>query len=387
MKELIILGVTGSIGRQVLETIKGKDFRVRSISCGKRVELLDDVIRDYNIEYLSVSDDSLDTVNKVNKLKEKYPNLIVGYNQEGLIKAVTDYPGDVVNAITGIAGLIPTVKAIESKKNVMLANKETLVVAGNIIFEMAKNNNVRIVPIDSEHNALYRLMNNVKEKEISKLIITASGGAFREKTREELFDVTIDDALAHPNWSMGAKITVDCATMVNKGLEVIEAHHLFNFDYDRIETVIHPESIIHSMVEYNDNSVGALMYNPSMLIPIQYAIYENNVECAIDSTSVKKISFKDLKQITFREMDEVRFPMIKLAYEVGKAGGLLPTVFNASNEAAVSLFLNKKIKFLQIEEIIKKACYEYRDINKVKPNYTIEDIINLDKEVKANILL
>lgn len=390
MKELIILGVTGSIGKQVLETIKGKDFRVRSIACGKRVELIGNIISEYNLdlEYLSVSDENLtdDAYLKIKDLQKKYPNLKIGFGESGLIKAIVDYPGDVVNAITGIAGLIPTVKAIECKKNVMLANKETLVVAGNIILEMAKNNNVRIVPIDSEHNALYRLMNNVKEKEISKLIITASGGAFRDKSRDELANVTIDDALAHPNWSMGAKITVDCATMVNKGLEVMEAHHLFNFDYDNIETVIHPESIIHSMVEYNDNSVGALMYNPSMLIPIQYAIYEDNLEYTIDKTDVKKISFTELKQLTFREMDEERFPMIRLAYEVGKAGGLLPTVFNASNEAAVSLFLNKKIKFLQIEEIIKNACLKYRDINKKKPKFTIEDIINLDKEVKANIL-
>ena len=387
MKRISLLGATGSIGKQVLETIKGKDFKVRSIACGSRVELLDDVIRDYNIEYLSVSDNSQEVIEKVNILKNKYPNLQVGYGLDGLVKAVTNYPGDVVNAITGIAGLIPTVKAIECKKNVMLANKETLVVAGNIILDMAKNNNVRIVPIDSEHNALYRLLNSVKEKEVSKLIITASGGAFREKKREELENVTIDDALAHPNWSMGAKITVDCATMVNKGLEVIEAHHLFGFDYDRIETVIHPESIIHSMVEYNDNSIGALMYNPSMLIPIQYAIYENNLEYAIDTTSVKKINFKELKQMSFREMDEERFPMIKLAYEVGKIGGLLPTVFNASNEAAVSLFLKGKIKFLQIEEIIRSACLKYQDINKEKKDFTIEDIINLDKEVKANILL
>ena len=387
MKELIILGVTGSIGKQVLETIKGKDFRVRSIACGSRVELLEDIIHDYNIEYLSVSDCSEEVKEKVKVLQNKYPHLLVGYGEEGLIKAVTDYPGDVVNAITGIAGLIPTVKAIECKKNVMLANKETLVVAGNIILDMAKNNNVRIVPIDSEHNALYRLLNSVKEKEVSKLIITASGGAFREKSRNELENVTIDDALAHPNWSMGAKITVDCATMVNKGLEVIEAHHLFGFDYDLIETVIHPESIIHSMVEYNDNSVGALMYNPSMLIPIQYAIYENNLECAIDTTSVKKINFKELKQMSFREMDENRFPMIKLAYEVGKVGGLLPTVFNASNEAAVSLFLKGKIKFLQIEEIIKEACLKYQNINNIKKEYTIEDIIKLDREVKANILV
>lgn len=387
MKELIILGVTGSIGKQVLETIKGKDFKVRSIACGKRVELVEDIISEYNIEYLSISDQSEETLEKAKKLQEKFPLLKVGFGEEGLIKAVIGYPGDVVNAITGIAGLVPTVKAIECKKNVMLANKETLVVAGNIILEMAKTNNVRIVPIDSEHNALYRLMKNVKSQEISKLIITASGGAFREKSREELENVTIDDALAHPNWSMGAKITVDCATMVNKGLEVMEAHHLFGFDYDKIETVIHPESIIHSMVEYNDNSVGALMYNPSMLIPIQYAIYENNVDCAIDCTSVKKINFSELKQISFRTMDVVRFPMIKLAYDVGKKGGLLPTVFNASNEAAVSLFLNGKIKFLQIEEIIRSACLKYQDINEKKPNYTIEDILNLDKEVKANILM
>lgn len=385
MRDLIILGVTGSIGMQVLETIKNKDFRVRSISCGRRVELVDNIISSYNVEYLSISDESLETKEKAKVLQEKYPFLKIGFGVRGLIKAVTDYPGDCVNAITGIAGLIPTCKAIECKKNVMLANKETLVVAGDIILKMAKDNNVNILPIDSEHNALYRLIKNEK-RNVSKLIITASGGAFLNKPREDLENVTIDDALAHPNWSMGKKITVDCATMVNKGLEVMEAHHLFDFDYDKIMTVIHKESIIHSMVEYSDNSVGAIMYNPSMIIPIQYAILDNYYDNPIDSTDVKKIDFDLLKQITFQKMDTERFPMLELAYEVGKKGGLLPTVFNASNEAAVSLFLDKKIKFLQIEEIIRNACIKYQDINVKKPNYTIEDIINLDKEVKANIL-
>lgn len=281
-----------------------------------------------------------------------------------------------MNAITGIAGLKPTIWAIENRKNLMLANKESLVVGGELINRIAVDNGVKIIPIDSEHNAIYRLVKNNKN-EVKKLIITASGGSFRNKKRDELSNITVKEALNHPNWSMGKKITIDSATMVNKGLEVIEAHYLFNIDYDRIETIIHPESIIHSMVEYFDNSVGAILYNPSMIIPIQDAILG-----VYSNTSVNPLDFSKLSSLNFIKMDYDRFPMIKLAYEVGKKGGLYPTVYNASNEAAVDLFLNEKISFLTIEKIIRESVDNFKD-NKI--NYTLEDIINTDKSIKERI--
>lgn len=378
MKEIILLGATGSIGTQVLEIVKThQEFKIKSIACGHNIEKVKKIIKEFNIEYVSVSDES-DAIN----LQKEFPNLLVGYGENGLIKAVENYNGDVVNAITGIAGLAPTVKAISLGKNVMLANKETMVVAGDIINKMAKDNNVKIYPIDSEHNAIYRLLENKNKEDISKLIITASGGAFRDLKRSELETVTIDDALLHPNWQMGKKITVDCATMVNKGLEVMEAHHLFGFSYDKIETVIHKESIIHSMVEYIDNSVGAVMYNPSMLVPISYALLKG-----FDGVEIPKIDFNNLNKLTFNKMDEERYPMIKLAYFVGRKGGFYPTVYNASNEKAVSLFLDNKIKFLEIEDIITKAINNIDFyINKLEnKDFTIDNILKLDKIVKDSI--
>lgn len=378
MKEIILLGATGSIGTQVLEIVKThKEFKIKSIACGHNIDKVKEIIKEFNIEYVSVSE-YVDAIN----LQKEFPNLLVGYGPDGLINAITNYDGDVVNAITGIAGLAPTVKAISLRKNVMLANKETMVVAGDIINEMAKANNVKIYPIDSEHNAIYRLLENKEKADINKLIITASGGAFRDLDRCELENVTVDDALLHPNWQMGKKITVDCATMVNKGLEVMEAHHLFGFDYDKIDTVIHKESIIHSMVEYKDNSVGAVMYNPSMLVPISYALLKG-----FEEVNIPKIDFNNLSKLTFNKMDEERYPMIKLAYFVGRKGGFYPTVYNASNEKAVSLFLDNKIKFLEIEDIITKAINNIDFyINKLEnKDFTIDNILKLDKIVKDSI--
>ena len=303
----------------------------------------------------------------------------VGFGLDGTKKAISNYPGDVVNAITGIAGLVPTVCALENNRNIYLANKETLVVAGKIIFNEAKKRGLKIVPIDSEHNAIYQLLDGVDRKNVKSLIITASGGAFRDKCRNELTNATIEDALAHPNWSMGSKITVDCASMVNKGLEVMEAHFLFDMPYDKIRTVVHKESIIHSMVEFNDGSVRALMYNPSMVIPIQNAIFGDN-----HKSPVPDIDFEKLGTLTFKKMDYERYPMIKLAYEVGKLGGFYPTVFNASNEKAVELFLKGKIKFLDIENIIEKAISDFIKSN-CKMEYTIPNILKLDQEVKDSI--
>ena len=378
MKEIILLGATGSIGTQALEIIKRHpEYCVKSISVGLNIALTRKIIKEYNIEYVSVikEDDA-------KSLAKEFPNVKVGFGEEGLLDAVRNYSGDVINAITGISGLKPTITAISLKKNVLLANKETMVVAGDIINEMAKENNVKIIPIDSEHNAIYRLLNNEKKKCVKNLIITASGGAFRDKEREELNDVTISGALDHPNWQMGKKITVDCATMVNKGLEVMEAHHLFGFPYDQIKTIIHKESIIHSMVEFTDNSVSALMYNPSMLSPISYAIFGETMECGL-----KKLDFENMSSLTFKKMDYDRYPMIKLAYQVGKEGGFLPTIYNASNEIAVSLFLDNKIKFLDIEKLITKAVNNKNEYLKKLDNLTfnVDNILELDRIVKEDI--
>lgn len=378
MKEIILLGATGSIGTQALEILKlHKEYHLSSISVGYNIKKAKEIIRDFDLEYVSVI-----RKEDAEELKREFPNLKVGYGEDGLVTAVKDYKGDVINAITGISGLVPTVAAIDSGKNVLLANKESMVVAGDIITRSAKEKNVKIIPIDSEHNAIYRLLNNEDKKSVKNIIITASGGAFRDKKRSELEDVKAVDALNHPNWQMGRKITVDCATMVNKGLEVMEAHHLFGISYDNIKTIIHKESIIHSMVEFSDNSVSALMYNPSMLSPISYAILGRIEEC-----EVKELSFEDIHSLSFEKMDYERYPMISLAYKVGRLGGFYPTIYNAANEGAVELFLDNKIKFLDIEKIISDAVNNYANyLNKLDNHvFNIENILLLDKIVKEDV--
>lgn len=383
IKDLVLLGATGSIGEQTITVCSNNDIVIKAIAFGKNISKALEIIKTCKPEFVCTfsEKEAVDLSNNLELLGFDLSNLEIGYGEEGLKKAIS-YSHNIVNAITGIAGLKPTVWSIEQGKNLMLANKESLVVGGELINKLAKENKVNIVPIDSEHNAIYRLVKNNKS-EISKLIITASGGSFRNKSRDELVNITVSDALNHPNWSMGKKITIDSATMANKGLEVIEAHYLFNIDYDNIETIIHPESIIHSMVEYNDNSVGAILYSPSMIIPIQDAILNK-----YDKTEVAKLNFNKIKSLNFIEMDFNRFPLLKLAYFVGEKGGLYPTVYNASNEAAVELFLEEKISFLDIEKIVTDAVKEfdskYNNINNICC-YTIEDIIKTDIEVKERI--
>ena len=373
MKDLILLGATGSIGTQTLLSTKNTSYNISVISIGHNVNKAIEIIKNNDIKYISCVEEK-----DSQYIKSLFPNISVGFGEKGLIEAI-NYEGDVLNAITGIAGLKPTIEAIKHKKNVYLANKETLVVAGDIINKLAKDNGVKIIPIDSEHNAIYQLLQGINKEDVKKLIITASGGAFRDKARTELDNVTITDALNHPNWSMGSKITVDCATMVNKGLEVMEAHHLFDMPYDKITTVIHKESIIHSMVEYNDNSVRAVMYNPSMIIPIQNALFG-----FVSKPLVKEIDFVKIGSLTFKEMDYDRYPMIKLAYEVGRLGGFYPVVYNAANEKAVELFIKGKIKFLEIEDIINNCISRFKKSNYNK-EFTIENIIALDKMIKESI--
>ena len=374
MKDLILLGASGSIGTQTLMSVKESDYNISVITIGHNLNQAINIINDFDIKYVSCIDEK-DSI----YLKNKFPNIEVGFGEEGILNAIRNYPGDVLNAITGIAGLRPTIEAIKLHKNVYLANKETMVVAGDIINDLAKKNNVKIIPIDSEHNAIYQLLQGIDKKDIKKLIITASGGAFRDKVRSELENVTIGDALKHPNWSMGKKITVDCASMVNKGLEVMEAHHLFNMPYSKITTVIHKESIIHSMVEYTDNSVRAVMYNPSMIIPIQNALLGFTKK-----PLVEEIDFEKIGTLSFKKMDYERYPMIELAYYVGEKGGFYPVVYNAANEKAVELFIEGKIKFLEIEKIIRKCIDDFEKSN-YKEEFTIDNIISLDKMIKESI--
>lgn len=380
-KNIYLLGATGSIGTQVLDIIKDSDFILKGCSCGKNIQRMEEIINEFHPQYVSVVDKE-----DCEYLKNKYSDVEFGYGDEGLIKTAIYNKGEegtVINAVVGICGLKPTYEAIKASRNVLLANKETLVVGGEIIKKIAIENNVSIIPVDSEHNAIARLLSNHTKDSINKIIITASGGSFLNKDRSELQNVTVKEALNHPNWSMGSKITIDSATMVNKGLEVIEAHYLFDVDYDKIETVIHKQSIIHSMVEFVDGTVTALMYKPTMKNPISYALFEKEVR-----TDFPKLDFTKLCSLDFQKMDYERFPMIALAYEMGRLKGIMPCVFNASNEISVDLFLKGKIKFLEIENIINEIVNEYKKVNNrfSENDLSIDLLLQIDKEVKEKII-
>ena len=378
MKEIILLGATGSIGAQVLDVIKdNNEFRLVAISFGKNVNKAIEIIEEFKPQYVCTLEEK-DAL----YLKEKFEDINFCYGNDGLvtIASLDVKKGLLVNAIVGIAGLLPTIKGIESKKDILLANKETLVVAGDIINRKVFENGVKLIPIDSEHSAILQCLNSGEISEVKKIIITASGGSFRDKTREELENVTLEEAIKHPNWSMGTKITIDSSTMVNKGLEIIEAHHLFGLSYDKIEAIIHKESIIHSMVEYNDGAIIAQLGTPNMRIPIAYALnYPHHKK-------VENVSYLDLiknSNLTFQKMDYDRFPMVRLAYFVGKSGGILPLVYNTSNEVAVDLFIKGKIKYLEIEKIITDMVNFYKEKNILNP--TVDDIFKVDKEIRELI--
>ncbi|MFV0499474.1 MAG: 1-deoxy-D-xylulose-5-phosphate reductoisomerase, partial [Bacilli bacterium] len=311
------------------------------------------------------------------KLCSKYNNVTFVYGDDGLLEIASSEYDIFVNSVVGSVGLKPTIKAIENKKLICLANKETLVTAGDIVMKKAKENNVEIVPIDSEHSAILQCLKGEYKGNVKRIILTASGGSFRHLNREELASVTLDDALNHPNWSMGKKITIDSATMVNKGLEVIEAHHLFNIDYDNIDVVIHLESIIHSMVEYCDNSVIAQLGTADMTTPIAYALsHPSRI-----NTSKEPLDLVNVATLNFKKLDFERYPCVKYAYEAGKVGHTMPTVFNAANEVAVEAFLDNKINFLEIEKLIKNAM----NCHKIIINPNLDDIINVDSEVRKMV--
>lgn len=379
MLNVCLLGATGSIGTQVLDIIRiNKEFKLASFSFGKNIEQAIKIIDEFNPLLVCCSD----LENKL-YLENKYPTISFISGEEGLIE-VANFCCDnpiVVNALVGTVGLKPTYKALENRRDVYLANKETLVIGGKLIMDVAKKNNCKIIPLDSEHSAIYQLLDDSDEKEIKNLILTASGGALRDYSRNSLESVTISDVLKHPTWKMGPKITVDCATMMNKGFEIIEAYYLFNVDIDNIKVLIHKTSTIHSMVEFNDHSICAQLASPDMRLPIHYALMgKKHTSCDI----IKPLDFGQGLNLVLEPLDNNRYPLVNVARLALKKGGIYPCIMNAANEKAVELFLNGKIKFTDIEKIIitELNCEDYKKYNN---NLTIDKILEIDKLVKGKV--
>lgn len=371
MKKIAILGSTGSIGTQTLDVVDmhPERFQVEGLAAGSNIELLIEQAKRYRPKKVSVGSKELaETV---------APHLPIEtqlfYGKEGLVEVAAGTDADtVVTAVMGSVGLESTLAAIDAGKQIGLANKETLITAGHIVTARAASKGVPILPVDSEHSAIFQCLNGEPRERVMGITLTASGGSFRDLTREQLKEVTVEDALKHPNWSMGSKITIDSATMVNKGLEVIEAHWLFGLSYDQIDVLLHPESIIHSYVEFNDTSIIAQLGNPDMRVPIQYALtYPDRLP-----SPSQRLSLSQVGKLHFREMDMERFPCLRMAYECGKMGGTATTAFNAANEVAVARFLRKEISFLKIEDIIASVLEAHRNVG--EPD--LEEIAKCDQE-------
>ena len=373
MKKISLLGATGSIGLQTIDIILANqhEFKLVAFSSGRNIEKTREIITQLQPEIVSVQEES-DAL----ALAKEFPNVQFTYGNKGLVEVATHPETAVlVNAVLGSVGLESTLAAIRMGKTIAIANKETLVTAGHLVMAEARKYNAPILPVDSEHSALYQSMNGENPTAIERLILTASGGSFRDKTRAELEGVTVKDALNHPNWSMGAKITIDSATMMNKGLEVIEAHVLFDMPYDRIDVLLHRESIIHSMVEYHDTSVMAQLGTPDMRVPIQYALtYPDRMPLV----GGKRLNLAEIGKLHFQEVDFERYRALKLAYEAGRIGGTVLTAMNAANEAAVALFLQEKITFLQIEECIERVMDAHDNI--LLPD--LQTILHVDSETR-----
>lgn len=370
MKKIAILGSTGSIGEQTLEIARNKkdELQVTALAAGSNIEKLEKQIREFCPRIVCVWEE-----NKAKELSLKVRdlNIKIVCGMEGLTEcAVYNDTDIVITAVVGMIGIIPTVEAIKAGKTIALANKETLVTAGHIIMPLAEKHKVSILPVDSEHSAIFQSLNGEKMDTVNKIILTASGGPFRGKTAEELRQVTLEDALKHPNWSMGKKITIDSATMVNKGLEVIEAKWLFHMDVDRIQVIVHPQSIIHSMVEYVDGAVLAQLGVPDMKLPIQYALFYPDRQ----PMGGEKLDFFKLSQLTFEKPDMKTFYGLWLAYEAGRAGGSMPTVYNAANERAVAKFLDGRIAFTEIPQIIHYAMEHHQR----RPKPDISEILDIE---------
>ena len=377
IKNITILGSTGSIGTSALEVIRNKssEFNVVAMSAHYNHKLLIEQIEEFKPEYVSIG-----TKVGYEEIITKYPDLEVYLGNEGLKKlGGLDKADIVLTAVSGAVGIEATIESIKKEKRIALANKETMVAAGDLINNMLKEYKAEIVPVDSEHSAIYQSLLGGKKNEVNKIIITASGGTFRGKTLKELSNVKVEDALRHPNWSMGKKITVDSSTLCNKGLEVIEAHQLFNISYDNIEVLVHPQSIIHSMVEFNDMSIIAQLGVPDMKVPIQYAFtYPNR----ISNNVLKSLDFKTISNLTFDQVDNGVFKGVEYAYFAGRVGQSMPAVYNAANEIAVDEFINGNIKFLDIYRVIKDTM----DKHTVHSVDTLEAVIKADTWARKEAL-
>ncbi len=373
MKGISLLGATGSIGTQTIDIIRSNrdQFELVAIAVGKNLELTREIINEFHPKLVSVQNQADAAI-----LQREFAGISkILSGDEGLIDVAVHPDANLfVNAILGSVGLVPTLNAIEAGKTIALANKETLVTAGHIVMARARDRKVPVLPVDSEHSAIFQCLQGERQKNVERLIITASGGSFRDKTREELLDVTIEDALHHPNWSMGAKITIDSATMMNKGLEIIEAHWLFDQPYDKIDVLLHRESTVHSMVEFHDGSIIAQMGTPDMRIPIQYALtYPERTP-----TNAARLDLTELGTLQFQKMDFNRYRCLRFAYEAGRRGGTLPVVLNAANEVCVQAFLNGKIKFLEIEDVIEWALENH--VPTANPD--LDTILSVDQETR-----
>lgn len=370
MKTIAVLGATGSIGTQTLEVARAnKDIKIAALSAGRNIKLLEAQIREFQPRFAAVWEEK-DAQALRTAVRDLDVKIVSG--MDGLLEVCTLPEVEiVVTAIVGMIGIRPTIAAIRAGKDIALANKETLVTAGHLIMPLARQCGVRILPVDSEHSAIFQSLNGEDPQQIHKLLITASGGPFRGRKKEELKNVRVEDALKHPNWSMGQKITIDSATLVNKGLEVMEARWLFGMDLDQIQVVVQPQSVIHSMVEFVDGAIIAQLGTPDMKLPIQYALYYPERRFL----SGDRLDFARLAQITFEEPDTDTFLGLPLAYRAARAGGSMPTVFNAANEKAVSKFLHREIGFTDIYEIITE-CME---AHQIRQNPSVEEILEAEQ--------
>ncbi len=370
-KELIVLGSTGFIGEHTLEVARQNGYKIKGLVAGTNLSKIEAQAREFNPQFVALFDNE-----KANALKERLSdtNIKVLAGEEGVLEVAGQKTDVVVNAIVGIAGLKPTLKAIEAGNDIALANKETLVTAGALVKAKAKEKGVKILPVDSEHSAIFQSLQGSPKGSIYKIILTASGGPFFGKTKEELENVTVKEALNHPVWAMGSKITIDSSTLMNKGLEVIEAVHLFDVSADDIEVVVHRQSILHSAVEFTDGAVIGQLGTPDMKLPIQYAItYPKRAKAPS-----KRLSLTDIGTLTFEQPDMETFPCLKLCIDAIKEGGLKPAAVNGANEEAVALFLDNKIKFMDIPRLVKLAA----DAQKSVTDYTLEDVLKADKQAR-----
>jgi 1-deoxy-D-xylulose-5-phosphate reductoisomerase len=382
VKAITLLGSTGSIGTQTLDIVTHhpEQFRIVGLAAGRNIALLAEQIRQFKPEIVAIADPT-----QIDELKaaiaDVTPQPILVSGEAGVVE-VAAY-GDaqaVVTGIVGCAGLLPTIAAIKAGKDIALANKETLIAGGPVVLPLVEAYGVKLLPADSEHSAIFQCLQGVPEGGLRRIILTASGGAFRDWPVEKLAQVTVADALKHPNWSMGRKITVDSATLMNKGLEVIEAHYLFGLDYDRIDIVIHPQSIIHSLIEVQDTSVLAQLGWPDMRLPLLYALsWPERI-----ATNWEPLDLVKSGDLTFRKPDHEKYPCMKLAYAVGRAGGCMTAIMNAANEQAVALFLDEKITFLEIPKVIEKVCDRFQSQNTSSP--TLEDILGADAWARRAVL-